>query len=476
MPETPSVNPFDANYQPNQAAEVMRHQHFMPHELTSQDMIRNNERNSVTVDAYHIGQLATASTLKAAMAVGSPYKPELTTPYTEKDLKPWRAFKDEGFGFQKVVPEQKIAQVGYLNERLNDITALTPAEIEGFTLDAGKGFEKAFVGLNWMYGLGNVDFTFDNLAVPTFLRDAKELSGADHWKVWLKDAPQAQKENFAQWYTAELTALATPEARTAKIDALKGAYKDKVTAAMEEGWIDSKHQRHLDKTMRKVKLSFFSPFSSTAQEFGGVNISSMFTKNSIVLPIGVGEHISDHEFGHTFAGIDQKGLAKELFTGRPKDDIPSSAEKEAFGYLFTALNEGFNDHMTGALKYGKAGIINPAVRAEQGVEIPDASEGYTLCRELFGALVAGPDANGVVSDEEFKHVNSFLIEQDMPGFSDYVSRKWGNRPVIKELYDVLHEHYQASQPDLTDKVVIGKMMNRLAGEKLAAEPRTPALV
>lgn len=442
MSETLLNNPVEFTPSGHQAQDDLSHERLYFGALTSNDTIRSNEKHSLAVDAYHIGSLAIGSTLEAAQVTGQPFVPEFPSPYPSKDLKPFWGTNYDDFKISRVIPEQKRRSVALLEEKATTIAGLKTGEVEDFNHRATGGFEEAF---NTRQTDENTEFTFNNLTIPEFLRTAKESDTTNTtWKAWLENgATQAQKENFAQWYTAEVTTLASPESRKAKIEEFKTDYQDRVKSAMTEGWIDGKHQRHLKKSIGKTKLNFFSPFSQTATEFGGANFESMLTKNSIILPIGAAKPVAVHELGHTFAGVDQLGIAKIMVGDRPAKDTPKGFEKSAAEFVYTALNEGFNEHMTTSLMNGSPEIINPKARAEAAAEDRTASELYTAYRELFGELVAGPEANGIITLSEIKQISSFMVERDMEGFSQFVSAKWSGRPVIKEMFQTMSDFFEA---------------------------------
>ncbi len=444
-------------------ASPISHRFIHLNAISAPEDLLDFEKHSLAADAFMVGSLAVASSVEAAQATGQPSEVSLPNPYTPADLKTkW------GLTFSKVdftpqlkdVPESARARSGVLDDENERIASLDGQTSADFVHDGRKRFDMAFEGQ--FFSGPNVEFTFDNMAIPPIINNARRDSDAASWRSWLTTgANPQQKENFAQWYTSEVAKVSQPETRATTIATLKQNYEGRVVQAMQDGWIDPKHYSRLQKNTKRADIHFFSPFSGTADQFGGIHAESEFMKSGILLPVAPSEYLVTHELGHAFGGVNSTELNQIIYAGKQKDYIPSNHEMQASAYLYSLVNEGYNEHVNLGLLTGQATTINPALRAEAGLESAGDSTDYQQRRGLFGQLVSGPGGNGQVSTDELRSVTTLMIERNTKGLDAYLTKKWGGQPVIKQMYDSLLESISATGYEPTTEDAIRSIRDKV---------------
>ncbi|MEO8105657.1 MAG: hypothetical protein ABI602_05005 [Candidatus Saccharibacteria bacterium] len=449
---------------------IVEHRSLYLDALTTNEAVKTYERQSLAVDAYNIGRLAVGTELYTATTVGGPIEIDLPTPFERKDLRRKLGIDLVEGKFGTTVPKRTQSLDRTLKVELKLASEVKTESAATEYIEARTSEFDSFLSKHT--GRENQEFTFKNLTIPSVLRNAKERDGlTKSWVAWLaKGATKSQKENFAQWYNSEVVSLSNPETRQQTVEAMKQNYSNKVGQAMAEGWIDTKHQKHLERTVKKAKVNFFSPFSQTADSFGGANYTSLFENNSIVLPIGANQEVTVHEFGHSFAGVNMPAFEKSLGLVGDKGiafDLRTTKARDA---LFTTLNEGYNEHMAQALLHGSPEIVNPELRSERGLESDTASKDYAAFRHVYGVLLGGPEGEGTVNKDDLTYVISTMVEGDISGFDEFLTNKWGGRPILKELYEATMEMFSQSST-WSGAIYADKLIATLQGQGVLEENR-----
>ncbi|MFS8118711.1 MAG: hypothetical protein ACMG55_09510, partial [Microcoleus sp.] len=211
------------------------------------------------------------------------------------------------------------------------------------------------------------------------------------------------------------------------VGAMKTEYATTISDAMKDGWVDTKHQKKLIKTLDKSDVAFFSPFGKLTNQFSGAR-----QDGQVVLPIMAGPALSVHELGHAFAGVDVKNMDKYLGKHLGKEAMSSLGEaKQAF---YTILDEGFNEHMTVSLLNGDPEVISPKSR-QSGTQKPEGI--YAEYRETFATLVNGNTKSEALTKSDLKALTSSMIEGDFTAFADFVNARWDGRDVITEAFQTV---------------------------------------
>lgn len=413
---------------------------------------RDNEVRDLSADLVRFGAIALASEVETGIILGEPTSlPELASPIKESDLKKRIMVDDTASGFfnvfKKEVPqyanESALAITQINNElRLFNSAATNPDNVSSYI----KKKVSNLLGEQKTIQSGNTEMLMAGSEISPFLR---EQIPKREWIDWMTSASQEQIVNFSQWYAERLKVLSSPDKREVFTKQLEKDYTEKINKAITEGWINPRHQKKLEKSMANQKVIYFSPFGNIAEtEFAGARQDVTLSRVDIVaLPTitDPGSWVSTHEFGHGFAGVDYKkalGVIKEVIG---KDNLENKLQTaEGIGIFLTIINEGFNDHMTAALIEGSPAVISAEERQEKGISIKkETSETYGIYRDAFAALVNGSNSELPLTTNEMSGIVDTMVDGDFYGFTQFVSKKWGGREVIKEIIGAIDRSFSA---------------------------------
>jgi hypothetical protein len=294
----------------------------------------------------------------------------------------------------------------------------------------------------------NANLILDGANVPPFLsalkEDATQSDGGpadESWQRWFGKASDEQLTNFSQWYTESLRTLAVPERKAAYVESLKSGYADLVSHAMDDGWIDPRHQTTLARRLAATEVRFFSPFGHMPDEFAGVAQRRGRGNALVLLPTVPGPEMVTHELGHVFAGVDDQGMRR--YFERQLGKRAAAQEMLVLNHLYTMLNEGFDEHLTAALLNGHPEIVSPQQRLSMGIaEVPGSSESYQTYREVLSVLLGGSEQQ--VAENDISFLVDSAVNKDFDAFARQLDSKWKGRPVLTEVVRIIGKHDRAS--------------------------------
>ncbi len=437
-------------------------------------MSKAEEVLELAADVQHIGSVALFSEVQAGNIVGSSTEVSVPNPvagYSEK-----RTPKTL-FGKGKERYGRITAKLDGADKALSDLQT----GLSGYAASSEASLTLQGVALNssgtevlrHMQNNGNQEMILRGSNVSPFLKLSKDLAAKAQgknpsefgWQDWFNSAKEEHLINFSQWYTERLKTLADPETKAEYVESLKTDYKDRVAQAMQEGWIpDGKlHKAALATRIARADVRFFSLFGRMPDHAGGLSEKSGLGKVIVFLPTLEGKKVTVHEFGHVFAGVDARNMRDYFIRTLGKEE--TWRKNPRIEYLYTILNEGYNDHMTAALIDGHPTTIIPTERDAEGiVETEGSSEGYKVYREIFGVLMGGE--NGNVTNADIKDTVDSMVIGNFGQFAHQLSTKWGGRDVIGEVLEVVAKHdndrwNNLDNPDYNEKLLAKKIRERL---------------
>ncbi|HMS50551.1 MAG TPA: hypothetical protein PKA02_03925 [Candidatus Saccharibacteria bacterium] len=417
-------------------------------------------------DITHIGTVALAAEIIPGITAPE-QGPVVPNPVTEKMRKKriWINMLPESGEkvLSRGVSEQTVeadATLTELQSRLDELTrAGDPEATKSFLIKAAQGFRQHVQSSNILWANGNTELVLSGAEHSPFLRGVKEemtTEGDSGWIKWLSTAPDEQIVNFSQWYMHKLQKITNPESREQVVQDLKNGYIGHVKTAMQDGWIDARHEPVLMKRIAKAQIRFFSPFGQMTRQAGGATDGKI-----VALPVTTGQEIVNHELGHIFAGIDPKSFGKYFSKMFGKQKNPEIAQ--AAGELFVLINEGFNEHMTAALLIGSPEIISPAERHAKGIpEVEGSSISYEQLREVFAFLVSGGTDAEQFTPHDMSTIIDSMVDEDFSAFAAIIDKRWGREGVIKELALLIRDEVRAPERrDKTGVIYDGDLIDKL---------------
>lgn len=440
---------------------------------------RHSEVPDIMADLARFGAMALASEIGPHQA--DKPSPPLPDPLTSKDFKKRVLVDfsgDAGSMFSRGVfdwaQEARTAHEE-VESNLNLLrTANSASDVRDYLASRARSVASEQAGF-WQKS-GNTEMIIADADLPAFIKMGIQKDG---WQTWIRTASTEQIVNFSQWYSLRLETLANRERKEKFTAELIQDYEKKIGRAMEEGWIDKRHQSQLKKTMRRQHVTYFSPFGQVASmHFGGARQKvELSRRDSIFLPTTVspGSHISTHELGHSFAGVNTKAVIKKLIRVVGKKTVQEHLGIAAgCGELITILNEGFNDHMAFALREGDPTIISPSKRMEAGIERdPATSESYEVFREALSLLLIG-DNQTELGIDDIRQVVDTMVTGDFEAFCKFVARRWSGRDVVGEILQQIstefkddETNYSVFSSEDTNRVL--RIMKRALGMSVAVE-------
>jgi hypothetical protein len=425
---------------------------YYAHELDSrhsngQDILtRPNEVHELAADIQRIGAVALLSNAQAALAVGGDHAPvRVPNPIVSfHEKRPIRSLWGKGKERQRRIRTSLETADDALNQLQTELDQQLPnADSQGVLQPLREPDVNA-----------NFEMLLDGAALSPFLRMTKQTgdeladaSGVERsWESWFAHAPDEQLTNFAQWYTDRLRNLAEPETRTRYVESLKVGYAEKVNAAMDEGWISSRHKPKLDQRMASAEVRFFSPFGHMTKHLAGV-AQKRRRSDLVLLPTITGPEIVTHELGHVFAAIDDKGMKRHFEEQLGKDEVASNML--VLRHLYAVLNEGSDEHMTAALLNGSPEIVSPTERLSLGIaEVPGSSDIYRDYREVLATLLGGD--TGEITRDDMLLLTDSAVDGNFAQLAELINNKWHGRRVLNELVPLIAKHDRASWQHMDD--------------------------